>query len=54
VGVGARPEKWEGTGWGVVSEEEPGWIVLFRAPLLGFFYRLQTWWAPLRRSAHPS
>lgn len=45
MGVGARPEKWEGTGWGVVSEEEPGWIVLFRAPLPGFFYRLQTWWA---------
>lgn len=45
MAVGARPEKWAGTGWEVVSEEEPGWIVLFRAPLPGFFCRLQTWWA---------
>uniref|UniRef100_A0A8C0QMA0 WD repeat domain 86 n=2 Tax=Canis lupus familiaris TaxID=9615 RepID=A0A8C0QMA0_CANLF len=28
-GLGRRPEKWEGTGWGVVSEEEPGRTVLF-------------------------
>lgn len=45
MAVGARPEKWAGTGWEVVSEEEPGWIVLFRAPLPGFFCRLLTWWA---------
>lgn len=51
--VGARPEKWEGTGWGVVSEEEPGWTVLFRAPLLGFFCPLQTRWAHPEAEAAP-
>lgn len=45
VRVGARPEKWEGTGWGVVSEEEPGWPALFSARLPGFFCPLQTPWA---------
>lgn len=31
AGPERRPEKWEGTGWGVVSEEEPGGPVLFLA-----------------------
>lgn len=53
VGVGARPKKWEGTGWGVVSEEEPGWTVLFRSQLLRFFCPLHTRWVHSKAQAPP-
>lgn len=53
MGVGAQPKKWEGTGWGVVSEEEPGWTVLFCAQLLRFFCPLHTRWVHSKAQAPP-